>query len=467
MKVISLFGKNVLSYGEVESNIGSHISTGHMLATTEHAEAMNARTLRDVVTTEPLLYKAIYKKNYDTVRNWFKVLPEDEDKETPDYIKKLVYNFETRNNFKYILSQAGVRANIYGTGFIERTYMGEGAKPALDSRPRPTLKPKGILVQDSERITDREKKKTRGAKTKYWVYRDAGVPKLLIHPDRLEPVVIDRTNNKSFGISKVNIVRNILKSKMDSDVSAGDILNWVGNGLYDVTIDNMQDDQEEKAREQLKLRPNFVLHDEQYKLEVKNPTTLNPKPFYDNFYVNIAAAMVMPTHMLTGISPGNVTGSETGYADYIHDIESIQELLYTPIVTKFYKRLVETSGHSWKYKIKWNPCFIDELSEAKILQTRTFSAVQLMNANIISGKEARMMINNGVIRLDPDAVPKPKPILNPKTGTEPNAEPQPVVKPKQDKAKMEENTYTHLEYNEMLAQDARLQKAEKISGKII
>ena len=438
MKHIKLFGKTVLSYGADESRIFNKLYSGSMSAGKDYTTPLSVQQLRRVAISEPLLYKAIVKKNLDTFRNWFEIKPLNDNDQLPSRIADIIYDFDERTNIRHILPQSGICANIYGTGFIERTFEGE-RDPKLDSRPNMSHKPLGLILHNPENITTVKQKPRSKDKTWYWVYKDAKNPsvEILIHPDRLQPTIIDSLPFSRFGISKVNICKNILNSKMDADVSSGETLNWFGSGMYDLTINDMQEDQYNAAEKNLKTHPDYLIHDQDYSLDVKNPTRIDPAPFYDYFYTNIAATMVMPTHMLTGVQMGNVTGSETGFSDYIHDIENIQNVIFTPLIVKIYKQLLKSHGYTWKYKIKWNPSFIDELSEARILQTRSFSAVQNVNANIISKEEARIILNEGAISLDPDDVPEDKSPGIPKpVGIEPNPEPQPVVKPKQDKAKM-------------------------------
>jgi len=440
MRHIKLFGKTVLSYGADESRIFNKIYSGNMSAGKDYTKPLSVQSLRKVATSEPLLYKAIVKKNLDIVRNWFDVRPLDDNSQLPESVAKIIHDFDERTIFPYKLQESGRCANIYGTGFIERTFQGE-REPKLDSKPNPARKPLGLILHNPECIVQVKQKERSKDKTWYWVYQDTkaiGSQEQLIHPDRLQPVIHDSLPFSRFGISKVNICKNILNSKMDADVSSGETLNWFGSGMYDLTINDMQDDQYKAAEKNLKTHPDYLIHDQEYILDVKNPTRIDPKPFYDYFYANIAAVMVMPTHMLTGSEMGNVTGSETGFSDYIHDIENIQKVILTPLIVKIYKQLLQSHGYTWKYRIVWKPSFIDELSEAKILQTRSFSATQNVNANIISKEEARIILNDGVIRLDPDKVPKVElpPAIPKPTGTEPNPAPQPTVKPKQDKPKM-------------------------------
>jgi hypothetical protein len=85
-------------------------------------------------------------------------------------------------------------------------------------------------------------------------------------------------------------------------------------------------------------------------------------------------------------------------------------------------------GKKIELVLDWNEIFVDELSEAKILQTRSYSAVQCVNAMnpIISIEEARKMLRDGHIELDPSDVPEVEPAES-KT-PDPNVAPQPTVK---------------------------------------
>jgi len=474
MKSFKILGREVFSWGENESRIHNKVYSGSMMANRDYAKPLNLSQMRINVLREPLLYKAIRKKNLDTVRNWFDVVTLKSGGKVPVAVDKIIHDFEERTNFKKVLDEAGVSADIYGTGFIERTFEGERA-PEQDSKPNRSRKPLGLIVQNSENVGECKQKEKSEDRTWYWVYKDpkSVSQEILIHPDRLQPIIHDKLPFSRFGISKANVLRNIMNSKMDADVSSGEILNWFGSGLYDLTIHGMQPEQEKNAEQKLKAHPDYIIHDEEYELDVKNPTRIDPEPFYNYFYVNTAAVMVMPAHMLTGVQIGEVTGSETGFSDYVHDVENIQNVVYSPIITKIYKQLLESYGYKWKYAIKWRPIFIDELSEAKILQTRSFSAVQNYNAGLVSGKEARIMLNDGTVELDPDSVPKKPKVDVPKpSGTEPNVEPQPVVKPKQDKPKMrfitpeqEQFLITKMRMDgmrEIEDQEKRLKEAENI-----
>ena len=115
----------------------------------------------------------------------------------------------------------------------------------------------------------------------------------------------------------------------------------------------------------------------------------------------------MPTHILTGIQIGKVTGAEIGTGDYVKDLKDDQELDYNPLLEHLYSMLLKAHGRSWNnYEIIWNPIYIDELSEADILEKRVRAAEMALNGirgagGLIDMEEARRIFNNGQIKLDP------------------------------------------------------------------
>jgi len=315
------------------------------------------------------------------------------------------------------------------------------------------------------------KKKNKKDNILYWVYKEnINSDEKYVHPERIVPVIKDKLPHSSFGTSRVDVLANVLKSKLNSDVTSGEILNWFGKGILDWTITDMDDEQEKSMIKTAKAHPDTYIHDQDYSLEVKNPTRIDPKPFYEYFYANIAACLEMPVHMLIGQQIGNVTGSEVGISDYYRDVENNQKLIFSPIVEDIYTRVLKSRNKTWRYFLDWNPIFVDELSEAKIVQTRTYSVVQLFNAGIIDAKEARGMLNEGAIVLDVDKVPKKERDIPVIPITDPNIEPQPPVKKPTVKHTLIDllpsqkamiDKIREFGRQEMMAQEERIKEAKK------
>ena len=432
MKSINLFGRQILSWGEpeLESKIGRSVKNAISPASQDYkVNTLSLDLMRKVALKEPLVLKAIFKKNKDTFRYWFDVKSKDEKSKVSLRISNIIRDFEEFSNIQNKLYISGVCANIYGTGFIEVIY-NEPPNKSISSPVDEKSRPVNLRVLNSEFIKER-RKKDNDNKTLYWIYKDnSSFDEIFIHPDRLIDVAIDKLPFSDFGISKIDVLSNIILSKMNADVAAGETLSWFSTGILDMTIQNMDDDQEKTMIDLFNKHPHYYVHDNDYTLDIKNPTRIDPKPFYEYFYNNIAAALEMPVYILIGES-ANITGTEVGVSDYYHDIENIQNIIFTPIIRKLYSQLLKAYGYNWNYNVEWNPIFVDEMTEGKILQVRSYSAVNAKNSGIVSIPEAREILNNGVISLDIDKIPKvekeePKGTGNPVD--QPNIQPQPVEK---------------------------------------
>lgn len=465
------FGRKYLwgmSDDESSSKVRRELIGNSVYTTKELVKGVDLELLRRIVESEPLLRKAIAKKNSDTFKNWFEVKTKDGEN-APDDILELIHNFDKKTNFPSLLYKSGFCSNTYGTGFIEKLYREPNkTKSDTNATGKQLI---DIALLNSECIRERKVKPNDKTKTNFLVYKKKGSSEeLFIHPSRVEVVRIDHLPHSYFGISTVKVLWNILKSKMLADVSSGEILNWFGRGMFDITIQDMDDEDEDKAKNVLKKHPDYLIHNQDFATEVKNPTRIDPQPFYDYFYVNIAAALVMPKQMLIGGDIGNVTGSEVGTSAYYSDVQNNQLLVFTNIIENIYKELLTTHGKKWDYVIEWNPIYVDELSEAKILQTRSYSATQSVSNGIVSIPEARKMLNDGIVDLDPNKIPKP-PVEDKPPVSDPNIEPQPVIKPQSNSisllTKYQKKMIKNLKEKgkiELEEQEKRLKEAKKVSG---
>ena len=426
MVEFSIFGKKVnLSWADEQQSKVYNTVKQQVTNKQSYKKGLSLVNCRKIMEKEPMMRKASKKKNKDTFRNWFKIVPNDDTDKVDKEVLDIFREFNDRSRFHYKLFQGGFCADIYGTGYIEIVFK-EGKNVSVSAKP--SGEPIGLVMLNSEHMKTREYGEGdidhKGAL--FWVYTENPSNKIFIHPDRIIDVATDRTPDSYFGVAKPNLLYNILTSKINSDISLGEILNWFGHGILDTTIEDMNKEQEKQMIALYDKGTNAYVHDEKYKIDVHNPSQIDPKNFITALYMNISAAFEMPLHILTGESVGNVTGSEVGVSDYYHDIENNQKIIYTPIVRNIYKRILEARGKKWKYNIVWNPIFVDEMSEAKILQSRTWSASNAYNAGYIDISEARKITNEGVVKLDINKkIEKPKPVVAP---TNPNVDPQPAVK---------------------------------------
>lgn len=367
---------------------------------------------RELALESALFMKGITKKNSDTFRAWF-TLKRDDGIKIPEQDLAIIHDFEQRSQIRKKFKIAGMCADIYGDGFLLIKFYepeNDGANKLQKEVP-PNTMPLDLIVLNPEFITEYKKKSKSSSQYYYhYVNLEKGEDKW-IHPDRLLHIKTIDLPFDYFGVSKVDILRNILISSADIDIATGEILKWFSHGTQVLTKNGMQKNEREKALKLLREHPNYFAFSEKYSLDVKNPTAINPTPFYDHIAEAIASALVIPRQVLLGIEIGRVTGAEIGFADYYRDIKDNQELVYTPHILRLYELLAKANNREFgKYKIEWNITYIDEMAEAELLGKKVAAAVNARSSNppLVSVREARRMLNEGNIMLDPDDEPEEK-----------------------------------------------------------
>lgn len=357
---------------------------------------------REIANESPLLMKGIKKKCADTFRAWF-ILETIEGRGKP--VKKdleLIADFELRSNYKGKLNEAKRASHIYGNGFLLIDFTNDD-DIAVQDPPRPDSEPWDIHIINSEYILERKyfSGKYEKAGILHYHYLDKDMNEMWIHPDRMQWIPANLTPGHNLGVSTIDLLRWTMFSKKNIDIAAGHILAWHAHGIVDLEILDMDDDQRKFYEKLATLHPGTWIHDQELKMQMHNPTSIDPKPFYEYVVLNIAAALNMPTHVLTGIQMGRVTGAEIGFADYYRDVTDDQELEMTPLIRKLYTRILSANGKKWKYNIIWNPIYIDEMAEAKLLDIKITAAAKGKSSGLTDLEEGRMMINKGQIELDP------------------------------------------------------------------
>ena len=404
---------------------------------------------RNTAEQAPLMMKGIRKKCMDGTRAWhiLEILPDKGGVIKDDLL--LIRNFEKRNNLRAKWNQIKVDSHVYGDGYLLITFDGDKTTN-LWEEPTEGSYPWKVEVMDSECINEidyypKHKKYFEDLEVMHFHYKNKPTHKdYWIHPDRVVHMPKDRLAYHQFGNSTPDLLRNIIRSKMNIDVAAGEILAWFSHGIYDISIPGCEEEDvtywEKKAAE----HPGAWIHGDEEKITAVNPVAINPKPFYDYVVMNIAAALIMPTHLLTGIEVGRTTGAEIGFGDYYKDVKDIQELVDTPLLENLYKKILKGKGKTWKYEIKWNPIYIDELAEAEIMYKRTQAADLALNGTkgiggFVDDEEARGMYNKGQIKLDEKKKIEHKapPLPVPKPPTKPANKPTELKDKKADEADAE------------------------------
>ena len=387
---------------------------------------------RLIAEESPLLMKGIKKKCADTFRAWFILEPFKTSGKLVQKDMDLFLDFELRSNYKGKLNEAKRASHIFGNGFLLIDFR-DDEDVAIENSPRPTSEPWNVQVLNSEYLTKREyfNDTYKAQNILHFYYNDPDHEEMWIHPDRIQWIPANLIPGHNLGVSTIDLLRWTMFSKKNIDIAAGYILSWYSHGVIDLEILDMDDDQREYYEKLAAEHPGTWVHDQDLKVDIKPASAIDPRPFYDYVVLNIAAALNMPTHVLTGIQMGRVTGAEIGFADYYRDVTDDQELEMTPLIRNLYSRILKSKGKKWKYNIIWNPIYIDEMAEAKLLDIKITAAQKAKDAGLIDLEEGRTMINKGQIELDPTKEIKqpitPKPLIPGK----PIKPPMPGVKKEQ------------------------------------
>lgn len=362
---------------------------------------------RELAYQSPIFLKGVRKKTMDSIRAWFKV--ETKNQSTPVQAdENAIYAFEKRTNYKKKFSHAVMDAHIYGDGFLLIGFNNDKNK-SLKDEPADNAEPRTIKVLNPQKIT--KVKYLSDANRKKDLYHfvfSSGTGDVLIHPDRIQHIKIDEDSTSKLGVSKIDILRNTIKSKKNVDIAVGKILSWFSHGMIDIKAKDIDDDEIEKLTKVAASHPSSWVHDEDdFELEIIEPKAIQPEEFMNFLVLNIASVLVMPVHVLTGIQIGRVTGAEIGFADYYRDIRDIQDLIYTPLITDLYRRIIEARGRTWKYELAWQTVYVDELGEANIMEKRMEYVTKGIQAGVISVEEGRRMLNQGMVEIDINKKPTP------------------------------------------------------------
>lgn len=415
----------------------------------------------------PLFMKGARKKARDSIRAWHNIEHIDKTKNPVAIDLIHIRNFVERNNLKKMWEILRIAAYVTGDGYLLITFQND-KNTTISDKPAEKSCPYKIQLLNSEYITE------IGYISQYWKdrfvkhfhYVDTVNNKdYWIHPDRILHMVNDKLFGE-FGNSKVNLLRNIIKSAVNIDISTGEILSWFAHGLLDIYEEGMDEAAEKKWKQIVNQHPSAYIHGTA-EINAIKPEAIDPKPFYDYLILSIAAAFYMPTHILTGIQVGKVTGAEVGTGDYVKDCKDDQELDYTPLLKRLYSMLLKGKGRSFdKYEIIWNAIYIDEMSEADILLKRVQAADLAYNGargagGFIEDSEARRIFNEGQIELEVDKKIKKKEAQQPAQLSAPKQTKSLVKAPENEQKESHDIQKFNLDEATKLMISKRKEQAEK------
>ena len=362
---------------------------------------------RKMALTTPFYMKGLRKKCRDTFRAG---LDYTKDGKKPSEVELRVLNsFNKRNNIYAFLEKMKQDAHVYGDGICLIVFTNDQRvkKPDLSKKPSKGAVPYTLKRMNPEMITSydyiNDKYKRQGFQHLVYDNQETG-QKIFIHPDRV--LMFEETDFAftKFGISDMDILRHVVSSFADIDIATGEILKWFSYGVIHWTKDGAGKNTMKEMKKVASLHPHIYIGDETDHLEIENPESINPEPFYNHLIMSIAAVLVMPTHVLKGVEIGQSTGAEAGYADYYKDIRDSQELIYKPQLEKLYSLLFESyfdGKRVFDYEVVFNPMYVGEMAEAEVDAKRAATAVNLKTADVIDLEESRKYMNDGHIFLDP------------------------------------------------------------------
>jgi len=361
---------------------------------------------RQMALTTPFYMKGLRKKCRDTFRAGWDY---NKDGKRPSEIElRILTDFNKRNNMYAFMEKMKQDAHIYGDGIclIIFTNDQKTKQPNLSKKPKNGAVPYILKRMNPEMITSyeylNEVYKKQGLQ--HIVYDNAATgQKIFIHPDRILKFEETDFAFTKFGISDIDILRHVISSEADVDIATGEILKWFSYGVIHWTKDGAGKNTMKQMRKVAEQHPHIYIGDETDHLQIENPESIDPEPFYNYLIMSIAAVLVMPTHVLKGVEIGQSTGAEAGYADYYKDIRDSQELIYKPNLEKLYSMLFESyfdGKRVFDYEVIFNPMYVGEMAEAEVDAKRAATAVNLKTANVIDLEESRKYMNEGHIILD-------------------------------------------------------------------
>jgi len=191
-----------------------------------------------------LFMKGTIKKNSDTFRAWFK-LKRDDGIKIPKEDSDLVRDFEKRTEIKKKFKIAGICADIWGDGYLLIKILEPDIKGKLKNKILENAIPLDIVVLNPENITEMYYPDGKNTQIYYHYVNTKKGEDFPIHPDRILHIKTVDLPFSPFGVSKVDILKNILISSADIDIATGEILKWFSHGTQTLTNLVMQNNERE------------------------------------------------------------------------------------------------------------------------------------------------------------------------------------------------------------------------------
>lgn len=384
-----------------------------------------------------IIWKGINRKARDALKKGFVVRPDSENGDEAKALNREVASWMRSTAFKSKAIQALREMYVFGDGFLELGF--DPDDDSADEPPLPGAEPVEVYNVDPYAIRPvKEHRPGRLDSGKIVCYLtgavldDAGNPKgygvrdvpltdirawlegrgqlprgvTVVHPERIVHFQVHtlREDPDALGISVIEAAYMNALSKMMGDRASGDILEWYAQGFFVLNIKYASEEELKKGLALLaqakKERRNYFCGSERTEFDIKSPSIANVKPFYDNFYIELSAALEIPTMLLLGVQKGTVTGSETDTVEYYDDVRAFQELLFDAPMYSLMARVLRRTD----FTLEWTPLYVDKQTEANLRFKDAQSATALVSAKLLTRRQAIIYLRDGTLP-DPDTVP--------------------------------------------------------------
>lgn len=408
------------------------------LASTLRIDRLDETELELTYRRSALIFKGVNQKARDAFKAGFEIVPDDGDVDERRVLNQKARDWMRETRFRPKVEQAIREGYWAGDGFVELVYPGDSTLPA----PAATAPTKVVNVAPfcMRPVRDhRAGSETRGDVLFYaWGPNVRKVPReqierwveggerpreieSVLHPERVAhfqpyPIAGDADG---YGLSVIEAAYINVISKTVSDRSLGDIMAWAGQGFFTINVDFATEEELKRTKQyleaSLKERKTYFVGSERTKYETHEPVVPNVSPFYSQFYVEIAAALEMPTMILMGVQKGTVSGSSVDIIQYYDDVRAFQEAHVEPVLFPILTRVVGGS----EFNIRWTPLHVDKQTAADTTFKFMQAAVGATGAQLLTRRQAVAFLRRALPEADlpsPEDVPdeyveKPEPSM--------------------------------------------------------
>lgn len=370
----------------------------------ESIKKLSVEELELAYRSSGVIFKGINKKARDAIRKGFWIEPDVEDREDAEELNAQAREWMRRVAYKPKAIEALREMFVFSQGFLE---LGYADKAPSDSEPAKSAVPLAVYNVPYNAILP--VKDEAGVVAFYLTGQDvrnlpdsvveaskkgvlpSGVKR--VHPKRIQHFEVNSILGKPISVIEAAYVN--LLAKLAGDLSAGDILEWYSKGFFTVNVEYGTPEELAEIRKLLdaakRARQNHFVGTERSKFDIKSPANPNITQFYDNFYLEIAAALEMPSMVLLGVQKGTVTGSGTDLVEYYDEVHAFQSLLLEAPFLEMMRRVLKRDDIS----LDFVQLYVDKQTEADVAFKRAQAATQLYGARVLTRAEAVRFMRDG------------------------------------------------------------------------